>query len=277
MNGTGPSEPQAIEEGARPGLWREVALPREHGAWSFVVEPIVLGLVVAFSLGGLFLAIAALAAFLARRPLRLLASDWILTKRYPRTAIAERALWICALAGVFALGAALGWSLRPVQITLGIGLPFAIVALVFDMSGRPRHLIAECAGALAFAPLATGIALAKSWDLGPALGLAGVMALRSVPSILYVRARLRLEKRRPAAIVAALFAQLVAIALAFALAWFSLAPSLAAGAIVVLGARAAFGVSALRPVMSTKQLGFSEIAFGVMTIALTTIGVMRGL
>jgi hypothetical protein len=276
MNSPGPGTPE--DSGARPdrSLLRQVALPSEHGAWAFLAEPIALGLLVAFSVEGLFIALAAVAAFLARRPLRLLVSDRLERKRHPRTPLAERALAGYALLGVFALAAALSSSGRAVLVTLGLGAPFAVAALVFDLRQHSRELAAEVAGALAFVPVATGVALAGGWSLGPALGLALILSARTVPSILYVRARLRLERSRPADLAAALAAHVAGIALAIVLASFGLAPWLGAAALALLGLRAAYGLSARRPAMSVVQLGVSEIVFGAVTILAVVAGVAWG-
>ncbi|MFN8095814.1 MAG: YwiC-like family protein [Vicinamibacteria bacterium] len=62
---------------------RPSSLPAEHGGWGLLAEPIVLGLVLAPSAGGSCLALAALAAFLARHPLRLVLMDRRKGARYP--------------------------------------------------------------------------------------------------------------------------------------------------------------------------------------------------
>ncbi len=61
----------------RPGHvpWKTVALPAEHGGGSFLAEPAILGLALAPSAAGACLALAALAGFLARHPLRLALID----------------------------------------------------------------------------------------------------------------------------------------------------------------------------------------------------------
>jgi len=55
--------------------WRSVALPTEHGGWAFISEPVLLGLLLAPSAGGLALGLAAFAAFLLRQPFKLYAKD----------------------------------------------------------------------------------------------------------------------------------------------------------------------------------------------------------
>jgi hypothetical protein len=55
--------------------WQSIALPTEHGGWSFISEPILLGLLLTPSWGGLALAIGAFAAFLLRQPLKIVLKD----------------------------------------------------------------------------------------------------------------------------------------------------------------------------------------------------------
>ena len=57
------------EATSRP-LWRQVAVPSEHGGWSLTADPVVLGLVVAWSWPGLALGMAAMTAFVARAPVK---------------------------------------------------------------------------------------------------------------------------------------------------------------------------------------------------------------
>jgi hypothetical protein len=50
----------------------KLILPKEHGSWSLALEPLALGLLAAPSLAGGPLAIAAIAGFFLRRPLKIL-------------------------------------------------------------------------------------------------------------------------------------------------------------------------------------------------------------
>ena len=43
--------------------WRAVAMPSEHGGWGLTLEPVLLGLLVAWSGAGVALGIAAFSAF----------------------------------------------------------------------------------------------------------------------------------------------------------------------------------------------------------------------
>src|SRR5688572_5798902 len=86
---------------ARPAL-RAVALPIEHGGWGLLAEPILLGLMVAPSAGGVAIATAALFGFLWRHPARIAIADVRRGVRYPRT---SAAIVVASAYAALALGA----------------------------------------------------------------------------------------------------------------------------------------------------------------------------
>ena len=55
--------------------WRPVVIPAEHGGWGFMLEPVLLGLLVAPSPAAGLFALATIAAFLLRHPLKLTLAD----------------------------------------------------------------------------------------------------------------------------------------------------------------------------------------------------------
>jgi hypothetical protein len=260
--------------GARSVRWRSVALPIEHGAWGFLLEPALLGLLVAASWAGVTLVLAALAALLLQTPLSLALTDARRGKRYPRTALAWRFAAAYGLLLVAAGSAALAlagtaWMLLPVAIAA----PLAGLQLWLDARGRARELLPEAAGAVAMGSLAASVALAGGWSLLPALGLWALLAARAVPAIVYVRARLRLERgealdRRPSALLHLAAVAAVSLAAVFgAVSWVAAVPY------AVLTARAARGLAPDRAPVTAKVVGFREIGFGVMTAVLVAVGV----
>ena len=54
---------------------RSIALPAEHGAWSFLLEPLVLGLLFAPSWSGIVFAVALFFGFLTHQPLKIYVKD----------------------------------------------------------------------------------------------------------------------------------------------------------------------------------------------------------
>jgi hypothetical protein len=239
-----------------------VVLPPEHGGWSFLAEPLVLGLIAAPSAAGALVAIAAAAAFLARQPLRLLAGDRRRARRYPRTVAAERAFAVLAAIAAAAFAGATALSRGPLWIAAAIAVPIAAAALGFDLARRSRGAAAEGLAALGLGGTAAAIALAAGWPWAPAFGLWGVLAARAIPTVLYVRARLRLERSAPSSPWPALGSAAIAIGGVGWLVALGLAGAPAPWAMALLFARAGWGLSPWRPRWTTFQLGISEAAIG---------------
>jgi hypothetical protein len=247
-------------------------LPVEHGGWGFLLEPLVLGLVLAPSPAGICLAGAAAAAFLARHPLRLVLTDRRKGVRYPRTALAARfvvgyataALVLTVSGGL--LAAAPFWS------AVLLAAPPALVALWFDARGRSREALPESAGAVALGASVSAIALAAGVPAGPAFGAWALLALRGVTAILYVRARLRLDRDLPSGKGKALLGHAAAVAVAGGLAVPGWGPWLGVAALSVMLARAAQGLSARRPRLRPQALGFQEMGWGLLTLVLLAVG-----
>lgn len=259
-----------------PASLRRVLLPTEHGGWAFLGEPLLLGLILAPSSAGVCVALATVAAFFARQPLKLFAADRSRGKVYPRTLAAERAFAACVLLGALAVACALITSRGPLLLAVGLAAPVAAVALAFDLSRRSRDLSAELAGAIAMGAAATAIALAAGWPRAEAFGLWGVLAARALGTIAFVRARLRLERGETWGASGVAISQTLAIALAVGLAWAHAAPPAVVIAMAVLAARAAWGLSPWRLRLRVAMLGVSEIVAGLIVIALVVWGRARG-
>jgi hypothetical protein len=251
-----------------------VALPIEHGAWGFLLEPALLGLLVAASGAGLALVAAALAALLLQTPLSLVLADLRRGRRYPRTALAWRfvAGYGTALLLALALALALAGTATVVLPAL-FAAPLVAVQLWFDARHRARELLPEIAGAVAIGSLAACVALAGGWSSLPALGLWALLAARTVPTIVYVRARLRLERgeavaRAPTWVSHGLALAGVAVAAGTgAVAW----PLTLAYA--GLGLRAVLGVSSRRAHVPAKVIGFRELGLGVLVVGAIAVSV----
>jgi hypothetical protein len=267
-----------MEAAARPPVaWKSVALPAEHGGWGFLGEPVVLGLVLAPAAAGVCLAAAALAAFLGRHPLRI----WLLDRRrgasLARTTLAVRVAMGYAVVALLLLAAAAALAARPFWPPLAAAAPLALVALAFDALGRNREALPEIAGAVALGASAAAVALAGAAPPAVAWMAWSLLALRAVTSILYVRARIRLDRDRSAGPGFVLLGHAVALAAVAWLAHLDRAPWLAGCAFVFLLARAAWGLSPLRRRVRPQTLGFQELGFGLLTLVLVAAGFRLGL
>jgi hypothetical protein len=239
-------------------------LPTEHGGWGFLLEPLALGMLVAPSRGGTLIALAALFAFLTRQPLKLAMQDALRRKSYPRTfwcrtfAIGYASLATIAIAFAIAIS---GWTLT---IPFAIVAPLALTALIADARNRSRSLLPELAGSIAMASTAAAIALAAGRPLIAAFSLMALIALRGVPSILYVRTLLARAHKQATSSLPALIAHVLAIPIAY-----TIGSRFAVVATVALLARAAWGLT--RDVPRAKTVGWREIGWGAVSVALFAI------
>jgi hypothetical protein len=255
-----------------PVRLQTIALPPEHGAWGFLLEPIVLGLLVAPSLAGGFLALAVVGAFLIRHPLKLAFTDRQRGKRYARTALAERvilAYGVLTVAGLALAVALAGWE---IILPLLMALPLVLAMLASTVQNRGRDLIPELAGASALAVTASGIALAGNTSTQTAFALWVILTARDLPSILYVRARLRLEKDKPFSWTLVFLANMIAVLTVLVLVLLDLAPLLALLALIILFARAMYGLSPYRRRVRTQTIGFLEMTYGLLVVIATALG-----
>ncbi len=253
-----------------PGSLRAVALPTEHGGWGFTLEPVLLGLAVAPSRAGAGLAAAALAVFLARRPLRLLLADLRSHRFLSRTRTAAGVLAACLVVAGAGLTVATRLATGPFWWALAAALPATAGQVGADLTRRSREFLAEAAGAVAMGAAAPAIALAAGWEAAPAFGLWAVLAGRALPSILLVRAQIRRGKGEPAGAAATHAAHDLALAALGGLAAIGAVPWAAAGAIAALWAWAALSLG--RPPVPARTLGWTQMAAGLVVVAVTAAG-----
>lgn len=261
---------------ASPRL-KTIVLPPEHGAWGFLLEPLFLGLLVAPSAAGAWLALGVIGLFMARHPAKIALVDWQRGRRYTRTRLAER------IAGIFGLVGVLGFALAALisgevafLLPFVLGVPLGAVVLAGYAQNRARDLLPELAGATALALAVFSLALAGGESMGVGAALTIIMIARNVASILYVRARLRLDKDRPYSPIPSTAAHIAGSLAAVVLAVLNLAPWLAVAALAILLARAVFGLSPYRQRVRVQTIGFLEIGYGLLTVLLTALGYALG-
>lgn len=254
---------------------RSVALPAEHGSWSLVSEPILLGLLVAPSLGGLALAIGAFALFLFNRPFKIYWADRRRDRAYERTVVALRYATIYGIVAALGFGGGLALAGWQAFVPLALAAPLLALFMVYDQ--RPgRYWQAELAAPVAFAAIVASMAVAGGWEWVPALALWGFMAARAMPAVLFIRARLRLDKGKvtgpgeSAAVVMAVHTLALAVVIGLVLpGWL---PATAVLAATLLLARAGWGLSVWRWRSSVKALGILETIIGLLVVLLVAAG-----
>lgn len=249
---------------------RAVTVPSEHGGWGLTGEPVLLGLLVAPSVAGVALGIAAFLAFLARTPLKVVLVDRWRHRLLPRTRLAARVLAIelvasVTLAALAAVRAGDGW-----WAPLLAAVPLVAIELIFDMRSRSRRLLPELCGAAGIAAVAPAIARAggAGWTLS--LGLWVVLAARSIASIPFTRAQVqRLHQHEPSTrlVDLAQAAALIGASGAYAAGVVPAAALVAIGALVVIQTV----WLRLRP-PPVAVLGVTQLAFGLAIVLATAAG-----
>ena len=254
-------------------LWRQVAVPSEHGGWNLTAEPILLGLVVAWSWPGLALGVAAMLAFVARTPVKVVLVDRWRHRWLDRSSLAARVAAVeLGIIVVLAALAAAGAIDNRFWVPLALAAPLVAVELWFDMRSRSRQLIPELAGTVGIGSVAAAIALAGGASATLAIGLWVVVSARAGAAIPYVRTQVFRAHRRPVNLWHSDLAQALAV-VAIVVAWTWDAVPLAP--VVVVAAIAVFNVVAVRgPVKRAVVIGVQQTIFGIAVVAVTAIAVL---
>jgi hypothetical protein len=254
---------------------RSVAFPTEHGGWGFTFEPILLGLLVTPTATGWELGVAATAVFLARRPVKLFATDLVRRRWLDRstTALSVAVLYVL-LAAAGAVGAFVTRK-GPFWWPLLAAVPFALVSLRADAYSKNRGLVPQLAGAIAMGSTAAAITMGGGLDWVVSFGLWGVLAARDVAAIVLARGMVRRFKEKDVAHRPILLIQVAAILATLCLVLAGAAPWLSVVAMVLLGAVSV--VSLHRPPVPAKRVGWTQMAVGMMVVLVTAVGVRLGI
>jgi hypothetical protein len=252
--------------------WQSVALPTEHGGWGLTAEPALLGLLVALSRAGALLAVAAMVAFLARTPLKLVLVDRWRGRHLPRTARAQQILGVELLVLAGLVAGAILLADAPFWWPLVVAVPLVAVALWFDMRSRSRRLLPELAATVAVAAVAPMIVLADGGSAGLAAALWLVMAARAVASMPFVRVqldRLRHGARPVGQSDAAQFAAVVGGAIAIVI-----DQAVVVGCVGLVALALVHLAAVRRPPVPAKVLGLRETGLGAALVLATALGVI---
>lgn len=251
---------------------RAVAMPTEHGGWSLTLEPVLLGLLVAWSWPGFALGAAAMLAFLARTPSKIVLVDAWRRRWLARTTVAARiaavelfVLVALVVAAALTADARFWWPLLAAA-------PLVAVELWFDMRSRSRRLLPELAGTVGIGSVAAAIALADGAETSLAAGLWIVVAARAAAAIPYARTQVFRTRGRPHELWHSDLAQALAVAAA-TIAWLAGVVPLAAA--IAIAAVAAFNVRAVRTApRPAKSIGLQQMFFGIAVVVVTAIAVL---
>jgi hypothetical protein len=249
--------------------WRSVAIPTEHGGWGLTLEPVVLGLLIAPSGAGVALGCAAMLAFTARTPLKIVLVDRWRGRSLPRTRLAGRVAALEVGLVVAALLVAAMTASGPFWNPLVVAVPFVLVELWFDMRSRSRRLVPELAGTVGIASVGAAIVLADGLGGALAAGAWLLVATRAFMSLPFVRFQLQRAKGQAHHRRAQDLAQAVGLALAVtgvALGWLPLA----AMAMIVILAFVQYLLARVPPPRAVV-VGMQQLVFGLLIVIVSGV------
>jgi len=261
--------------------WNQLK-PAEHGSWSLLLTPYLIGVglaaVVRPSNGAplplALFTVLALAVFLARQPVGTLLR--IQRGRARRAGLPLAGLWALGL-GLLAIGCGAGLLASGRGALLPLAIPALITlaaSLAISALAGPRGLALEIVGSLGLALAAPGALAAMTGTLdGLALVAWSISAAHSLVSILYVRWRIaarhdRASQRMRAVVVMShvvVFAGGVAGGLAGTLPWSLALP------FGLLLARAVWVAWRTPPLTDVRRFGFGEMGLALAFAALVVL------
>lgn len=241
-----------------------------------MLEPLLLGLALAPTPSGFALALAVAAAFLIRNPLRV-----VLRARSagsPRLAVARRVASVYSAVAVAGIAACAGLAGFEPMWPLAVVSPLVILFVRFDARNQGRSLAAELLAPVGLGAATPAIVIAAGWATVPALATWVVVVIKALPTVIYIRARLRLEDGEDVSAWPAALMHAGSVAIALLLWRAALAPAAAAIALAVLGIRGAIGLTPARWGRRPKQIGILEFVFSGLYVIALAVGyrLMRG-
>lgn len=252
--------------------YRQVAIPTEHGGWSFALEPALLGLIVAPSLAGVALGFAALVAFVLRTPSKLVFVDVRRGRYLPRTRLAVRAAIALAAFLVVLIAFAAVAGDRQLFVPLLIALPLFAIEFGYDIRSRSRRLVPELLGTIGIGSVVASVILADSGAPDLAYGLWLVVAARAIAAVPFVRLQVKRAKQQPAKGATSDAAQVIAILVAIGGVSIASAPMAAVAAIAGL---AIFHVIAARStVPRIAVVGAQQVVLGLTVVLVTGLAAL---
>lgn len=281
-------------------IWRRtLALPNDHGAWVFLLSPLLIGLLVGTASGGAgplagparpalaLLVVASLAAFLLRQPASMLVKA--LSGRRARQDLAPAAVWLAGY-GLIGLAAVAGLAALGFGFVLVLAVPavpvFAWHLLLISRRAERRQVMVEVVGSGVLALAApAGYWVARGANAPDPIGwwLWALAWAQSAASIVYAYLRLAqrglraappLPERWRMGAPALLFttANLLAVA-ALAAAW--VLPPWVPLAYAVQWAEAIYGT--LRPAVGVRptRIGLRQLAVSVVFTVVFVLAWLR--
>ncbi len=252
--------------------WKACLIPSEHGGWSLTLEPAALGLIVAWSWQSIAFGVAALVAFMARTPLKLVLVD-IRRKRWlDRTSFALKIMLgeILIITGL-AYFAFRTTDTHLIWIPFIIATPLILTELYFSMRSKSRRLLPELAGTIGISSVVAIQVLSAGQSMALAIGMWAVISGRAIAAVLYVRTQILKIHNRNFKVKHSDIGQITALVIV-AMGYYFAQVSFAS--LLLIAGIAVFNFLAVRkPANKAKIIGIQQMIFGISVVLVTGLTV----
>ncbi len=247
---------------------RKVAYPKEHGSWGFLIEPLLLALLVAYTNTGLLLALSTFVIFLAHQPVRILLNnhDKVLKQVALIVLVVYSALVVFLLSEIFS------------QVEYEILFPFAIAIammfffLILELLKLGRYLIVEFIAPVAISLIGLNIALFDGWTVNNLIAFEIVLLSRAIPTVLYVNVKLLFFKKLKTNLLPLRISEVFFLAITIILFIYCYIPFLSIIAVLMFITRSYIGLLPRNKNENVKKLGIKEFIFGFSFVIINAIG-----
>jgi len=249
-------------------IFSKVSLPKEHGSWGFVLEPLILSLVVAFTLDGLFLALATFFMFLVNQPLKILTTKST-PKKFKSTA------WIVLFFYLSIVIILLTYIIINTNSYLLIPFYSAVLVLLIykiaEFSNLSRKLFIELLPIFSMTLIATTIVMLDSaFSFNPII-FSFLLLSRAVPTVFYINAKVKWIKGLKFSTLPTYLLNGGFLIFIIYAGFNNLLPMLAILGMIILSGRSIIGFSKFNFTKTIKQIGVVEFIYGAFFVVINGI------
>lgn len=246
----------------------KVALPKEHGAWGFVLEPLLFSLLVAFTLDGLLIALVMFFMFLSSQPFKLITTKS--TSKRLRFAAKVALLFYLSISIVSLVVLILSADFYSI-------IPFytAIILLflykIAEYNSLSRNLFVELLPIFSMTLVAISIIMIdSSFNINPIVF--GVLLLsRAIPTVFYINAKVKWVKGFKFSVLPTHLLNVGFLLFVIYAGLNNLLPLLSILGSVLLTIRAIIGFSKFSFTKTVKQIGVAEFVYGSLFVVINGI------
>jgi hypothetical protein len=247
---------------------KKVAFPKEHGSWGFVLEPLILSLLVAFSINGLIFALSAFILFLSKQSIQI-----IFTNSGPTylKSSAKKVLAIYFVVVILFFLHLISNTELILLIPFTIGLMLMLLFLFLDHIGKARELLFEFIPAIALTSMSISIVLMDDTFSFNVLVFGILLLSRSVPTIFYINAKVKEAKGKYFSPLPTLMANGFFTLIVIYFAINNLLPALSILGSLLILFRSMIGFSKFNFTKKVVQIGIAEFIYGILFVIINAI------